>query len=117
MADKKEKKSESSEDNFQDDTIGVGELVKKLVSAGIGAAFMTEEGIRSYLGGIKLPKEVLQLLVQGATKSKEEMMGVVSKEVVRIIKGIDFVEEASRFAENHKFRINAEIEVVRRDKS
>tara|TARA_Y100000817_G_C16599748_1_gene430191 strand:+ start:180 stop:530 length:351 start_codon:yes stop_codon:yes gene_type:complete len=116
MAGKKDKGEENNED-LHADNIRVSELVKKLVSAGIGAAFMTEEGIRSYLGGIKLPKEVLNLLVQGANKSKDEMMNVVSKEVIRIIKGIDFVEEASRFVEDHKFRINAEIEVIKKEKA
>ena len=93
----------------------VTETVKKLFTAGVGAAFMTEESIRRYLKDIKLPGDVLNSLLHSASKSKEELMNVVTNEVVNVIKKIDFVEEASRFVEEHKFRVTAEIEVVRKN--
>lgn len=92
----------------------VSDLLKKLVSAGIGAAFMTEEHIRTYLSEIKLPKEMMNFLLQGASKSKEELMNRVGSEVIKIINRIDFVTEASRFVEEHKFKITAEIDVVKK---
>lgn len=39
-------------------------------------------------------------------------MNKVSREVISIISKIDFVKEASRFVEEHKFRVTAEIEVL-----
>lgn len=90
------------------------DTLKKLVTAGLGAAFMTEESIRSYVSELKLPKDVMQLLLQGANKSKQELMNRVSNEVIKIINRIDFVDEASRFVEEHKFRVSAEIEVIRK---
>ena len=90
------------------------ELIKKLITAGLGAAFMTEEHIRGYLGDLKLPKDVLSPLVQGAAKSKEEMVNKVSNEVIKIINRIDFVKEASRFVEEHRFRVTAEIDVIKK---
>lgn len=93
----------------------VSDTIKKLFTAGVSAAFMTEESIRHYLKEVKLPKDVLSTLLQGANKSKEDLMNVVTNEVVNVIKRIDFVEEASRFVENHKFRISAEIEVVKKE--
>jgi hypothetical protein len=96
---------------------GLGDALKKLVSAGIGAAFMTEESIRTYLNEVRLPKEVLNMIVQGAGKSKEELLNRVGNEVVKIISKIDFVNEASRFVEEHKFRVSAEVEVIKKDKS
>lgn len=100
--------------NDNNDSQKMSDLLKKLVSAGIGAAFMTEEHIRSYLSEIKLPKDVMNFLLQGASKSKEELMNRVSAEVIKIINRIDFVKEASRFVEEHKFRITAEIDVVKK---
>lgn len=91
------------------------DIFKKLISAGIGAAFMTEENVRNYLGELKLPKDVIGLLLQGAQKSKDELMNRVGNEVIKIIQRIDFVTEASRFVEEHKFRITAEIDVVRKE--
>jgi hypothetical protein len=93
------------------------ETVKKLFSVGIGAAFMTEESIRSYLADIKLPKDVLHFVLQSANKGKEELVGRVSKEIGGLLSRIDIVKEASKFVESHKFKISAEIEVLKKDKN
>lgn len=92
-----------------------GEALKKVFSAGVSAAFMTEENVRAYLQDVKLPKEILGVLVQGANKSKDEITNRVSNEVIRIISKIDWVKEFAKFAESHKFRISAEIDIVRKD--
>jgi hypothetical protein len=92
------------------------EAIKKLFSVGVGAAFLTEESIRNYLGDIKLPKDVLQFVLQSASKGKEELVQRVSKEIGGLLSHIDIVKEASKFVESHKFRISAEIEVLPREK-
>lgn len=109
------KRSDSSNEGASSGLFG--EAVKKIISVGLGAAFMTEESIRSYLGDIKLPKEVLNSLLQSAAKSKTDLMNRVGNEVVRMVSKIDIVNEASRFVEEHKFRVQAEIEVVRKDRA
>lgn len=93
----------------------LGDTLKKVLTTGITAAFMTEEAIRSRVSELKLPKETLNLLLSGASKGRDELMNRVSNEVIRIINKIDFVKEASRFVEEHKFRVTAEIEVMKKD--
>lgn len=93
----------------------LGETMKKVFTAGVSAAFMTEESLRSYVSELKLPKEALNLLIQGANKSKDEITKRVTNEIVGIIQKIDFVKEASRFAETHKFKITAEIDIIKKD--
>ncbi len=93
----------------------MSDALRKLVTTGISAAFMTEEAIRTRVTDLKLPKETLNILLAGASKSKEEIMNRVSNEVIRIINKIDFVKEASRFVEEHKFKITAEVEVLKKD--
>jgi hypothetical protein len=95
----------------------LGDTVKKVFTAGVSAAFMTEESLRTYLSELKLPKEALNLLIQSASKSKDEITQRVTKEAVAIIQKIDFVKEFSRFAETHKFKITAEIDIIKKDKS
>jgi hypothetical protein len=115
MAD--EKKHKDKDDDKEDSKSGglLGEAAKKIFTAGVTAAFMTEESVRGYLSELKLPKEILNLILQGASKSKEELTNRVGKEVVAMIQKIDFVKEASRFAETHKFKITAEIEISKKD--
>ena len=93
----------------------VSDTIKKILTTGLSAAFMTEESIRSFVSDLKLPKETLHLLLQGATKSKEELMNRVGNEIVKVISKIDFVKEASRFVEEHKFKISAEVEVLKKE--
>ena len=97
--------------------IRLSDALKKLVTAGVGAAFMTEESIRSYLSDLKLPKDVLNSVLSGANRSKEELLNRVGNEVIKVISKIDFVNEASRFVEEHKFRVTAEVEVLKKDKT
>jgi hypothetical protein len=91
------------------------EIVKRVMSVGLGAAFMTEESIRNTLGDIKLPKEVLTSILQGASRSKEDFLNKIGNETIKLISKIDFVKEASRFVEEHKFHIVADIEVVKKE--
>jgi hypothetical protein len=115
MANKKHDDDSESAGAEQESAPKVSETIKKLMTAGISAAFMTEEHIRGFVSDLKLPKETLNVLLQGASKSKDELMNRVSREVIGMISKIDFVKEASRFVEEHKFKISAEVEVLRKE--
>ena len=104
---------ESKKGDFDPKSI-LGETLKKVFTTGVSAAFMTEESIRNYLQELKLPKEILNLLLQSASKSKDEITQKVSKEIINIFNKIDWVSELAKFAEDHKFRITAEIDIVKK---
>jgi hypothetical protein len=95
----------------------LGDTLKKVFTAGVSAAFMTEESIRSYVGDLKLPKEVLNMLIASAAKSKDDITQKVTKEIMGVVGKIDFVKEFSKFAETHKFKITAEIDIIKKDSS
>jgi uncharacterized protein YfcZ (UPF0381/DUF406 family) len=57
---------------------------------------------------------VLEALLKSAHKSKEELTAKVSSEIIKIVSKIDFVKEASKFVEDHKFSVRAEIDVVKK---
>ena len=56
MADNKNDWGTGDESLDMEQKGGVGELVKKVLAVGIGAAFLTEESIRNAVKEIKLPK-------------------------------------------------------------
>src|ERR1700733_6523201 len=124
MSDKKrgehdEPEVKSTEEESESDRQGgplLLEGVKKFFSVGVGAAFLTEESIRSYLADLKLPKDALNFILQSANKGKEELVGRVSKEIGGLLKHTDIMNEISRFAASHKFKISAEIEVIPKHK-
>lgn len=99
---------ESQSKGFLTDTL------KKVFAASVGSAFMNEETLKSYLSEIKLPKDILNVVLQGAQKTKDEVTSRVTNEVLGLVRKIDIVKEFSRFAETHKFKINAEIEIIKK---
>jgi hypothetical protein len=108
------------EDLHQDDAHGessrkLSDVLRKVMSVGLGAAFMTEESVRGALGGLNLPKDVLATVLSQANRGKEEMLNRIGNETIKLISRIDFVKEASRFVEEHKFRISAEIDIVKKE--
>ena len=113
MANKKDEEKSTSD---SPEGMNLAEGLKRLVTAGIGAAFMTEESIRGYLQDLKLPKEALNLVLQSAAKTKDELANRIGNETIKMISKIDFVKEASRFVEEHKFKISAEVEVIKKNK-
>lgn len=113
---KDHKKADDESGDPSEESKGLfGEALKKVFAAGVGAAFMTEENIRSYLAELKLPKEFLNVLLSQANRSKEELIQRVGKEIMQIVNKVDFVSEFSKFAETHRFRITADIEIMRKD--
>lgn len=118
MAGKKDDKKNNNEDRGENAEVSkglFGEALKKVFAAGIGAAFMTEENIRAYLAELKLPKEFLNLLLQQANRSKEELIQRVGKEVIQLVNKIDIVSEFAKFAETHRFKVTADIEIIRKE--
>jgi hypothetical protein len=61
------------------------DLVKRAVLTGVGALFMTEEGIRKIASDVKLPKDVLAFLVSQADRTRTEVARVVTAEVRRFL--------------------------------
>lgn len=111
----RELEEELEEELYEDRPTGpLLDTVKKLFSVGLGAAFMTEESIRKSLGELKLPKDVIQFVLQSANKGKEELVMRVGKEIGTLISHIDIVSEASKFVETHKFKISAEIDISKK---
>jgi hypothetical protein len=93
-----------------------GDAVKKLFTAGVSAAFMTEESIRGFVSEMKLPKETLNLILTGASKSKDEIVSRAGAQLTAMISKIDLVSEVGKFVETHKFKVQMEIEVLPKEK-
>jgi hypothetical protein len=63
----------------------VPDIVRRAVLTGVGALFMTEEGIRNMVGEMKLPKDALGFLLSQAEKTRAEVARVVTQEVRRFL--------------------------------
>lgn len=84
----------------EDDNAGaskVSDWVKKTLLTGVGAVFMTEEGIRNAMTDMKLPKNVIASAVAQADKTKQEISAMIANEVRHFLERIkveDIIQKA-----------------------
>lgn len=76
-----------SDDSKNDKETGsrAAEMLKKAITVGIGAAVLTEESLRSMVGELKLPKELITNLLSSANQTKSEFLGKMSSEIIEKI--------------------------------
>jgi hypothetical protein len=87
----------------------VPEFVRKMAVAGLGALFMTEEGIRNLAGQLKLPKEMLGYILSQAEKTKDDLGRVVSEELRRFLQSEKLREELVRLVAGMTLEVKAEL--------
>jgi hypothetical protein len=76
------------------------ETLKKILSAGSPS---------------DISKELLGTIVGQVLKTKDDITLKATNEMITLIQKIDFVKEFSKFVETHKFKVSAEIEVIKKN--
>lgn len=95
----------------------VSDWVKKTLLTGVGAVFMTEEGIRNALSDLKMPKNVIASAVAQADKTKQEITGLVAKELRHFLDRVKIEDIIQKALANQTVEIKATIKFVDRNKS
>ena len=90
----------------------VPEFMRKVAVAGLGALFMTEEGLRAMAGQLKLPKEVLGYILGQAEKTKDEVGRVVSEELRRFLQSEKLRDELLKLVSGMTVEVKAQIRLV-----
>ncbi len=78
----------------------LSDAIKKIISSGSAS---------------EISKEIITTVMGQALKAKDDITLKVSNEMIGLIHKIDFVNEFSKFAETHKFKVSAEIEILKKD--
>ncbi len=99
-------------DDFDEKRAGiVPDIVKRAVLTGVGALFMTEEGIRNLVGEMKLPKDALAFLMAQADRTRGEVARVVSQEVRRFLESETLQREIWKLLTSVTLEVNASIKL------
>lgn len=88
----------------------VPELVKKTFSAGMGAVFSTEEGIRK-LARESLP-DVVGYVASSADGAKDKVFEVVARETREFLSNLNLTEELAKLLTTLSFEIKTEIRFI-----
>jgi hypothetical protein len=89
----------------------VPDIVRRAVLTGVGALFMTEEGIRNIVGEMKLPKDALGFLLAQADKSRAEVARIVTQEIRRFLEGETLQREIWKLLTSVTLEVNASIQL------
>jgi hypothetical protein len=92
-------------------------LLKKVLTTGVTAAFMTEESIRAMLKDVPLPKDIVGGLVENAKNTKTEFVTGVKNELKSYLDKIDLSREIDKILEKYDFEVKATISLKRKKKS
>jgi hypothetical protein len=95
----------------------LGDLFKKVLTTGVTAAFMTEEGVRAVLKDLPLPKDMVGSLVENAKTTKTEFVASVKNELKTYLDKIDLAKEIDKIAEKYDFEVKATISLKKKKKT
>ena len=95
----------------------LGDLFKKVLTTGVTAAFMTEEGVRAVLKDLPLPKDMVGSLVENAKTTKTEFVASVKNELKTYLYKIDLTKEIDKIAEKYDFEVKATISLKKKKKT
>lgn len=94
------------------------EMMKKVLTVGIGAFFLTEESLRGLVSDFKLPKELLSAILDSASKSKAEFLRSLSKEVMdQVMERVDPSSLLQELIEKNEIELQVKINFKPKKKS
>ena len=100
-----EKKSESA----------ISEAIKKVVSIGVGAAFMTEDAVKTILSDLPLPKDIVNGLIQNAKGAKKEFSEGIRAEIRDYLSKVDITKVVETTLEKYDFDVQAKVSLRRKE--
>ena len=87
------------------------DFMRKALVAGAGALFLGEEGIRSMVGELKLPKELIGSLLAQADRTKQDVVRVLGEEVRRFLESAALHEELAKLLTDMVIEVKAEVKL------
>jgi hypothetical protein len=101
----------------KESTLGVADVIKKVVSIGVGAAFMTEDAVRNMLADLPLPKDIISGLVQNAKGAKEDFTKSIREELRGHLSRLDMAKLVEEIVSRYDLEINASVKFKKKDQT
>ncbi len=98
--------SDSDKGDKAADFKGLGDIIKKVVSVGVGAAFMTEESVKGLLNDLPIPKDVINSLVSNAKGAKEDLSKSLREEFRKYLSKLDTEKLIDYVLQNYEVNAN-----------
>ena len=94
------------------------DLMKKVLTVGVGAVFLTEESLRAMVSEWKLPKEVIGAILESSRKTKNEFMQSMSQDVFsKIVDKVDPLALLTEFLTRNEVELHVKVGIKPRARS
>jgi hypothetical protein len=93
----------------------IPDTVRRALVAGLGALFMTEEGLRHLVTEMRLPKEAVQFLTKQADQAKVQLLEVISRELRGFLESVNLAEELQKVLCSVVLEVKTEIRLIPSD--
>lgn len=87
----------------------VAEAVRKAIISGMGSLLTTEEGLRSVMSELKMPKEAMGFLLNQAERTKADMGRALEREFSNFLHTVDVRRLVQRTLAGMVLEVTAEI--------
>lgn len=88
------------------------DLMKKVLTVGVGAVFLTEESLRALVSEWKLPKEVISAILEGSRKTKNEFLQSLSQDVfAKVVDKVDPLALITEFLTRNEVELHIKVGV------
>lgn len=100
----------------EDKDKGLTDVIKKVVSIGVGAAFMTEDAVKKVLADLPLPKEIVSGLLKNAQGVKDDFVQSVRSELSDHLSKVDPKKLLEEVLENYDIDVQAKVKFTKKKK-
>lgn len=93
----------------------IPDIVRRALMTGVGTVLLGQEGVRTAIGDMKLPKEAMDYLVSQADRTKREVIHSMARELRQFLDGLELQDLIQRSLVGTTFEIHTTVRVVQND--
>ncbi len=97
-----------------DEKKGISELLKKLASTGLSAAFLTEDAVKQLKNDLPLPKDIVNNLLNHAKNSRDEFIVALKKELSARLDKVNISKEIEKIIDKYDFEVHSTIKLKKK---
>ena len=94
----------------------IPELMRRAVALGLTGFFTTEEAVRRAVGDT-MPKDWTDFLAQTSDRTRSEFLDRLTREIGRVLEGVDFAAVIREYLESRTLTVKAELQFQQKSSS
>ena len=100
----------------QEKNTSLADILKKVVSIGIGAAFLTEDALKNLLKDVPVSKDIISGILQNAKNAKNDFTQGLRDEFKKYLSHIEIEKIVGFLMENYDMEVTAKFSFKKKKK-